>query len=244
MISKATVAFIQSLKQKKYRQKYNKFLVEGEKIILEGLQEKFISFDSIYCVSEKEVLLSETDIKYNIIDAKTISKLSNLKSPPGILAIANIPSQPSIDSLEFNGVSLYLDNIRDPGNMGTIIRTADWFGVKNIIAAPESVEFYNPKVLQATMGSFARLNLINAEIEELPSDIPIYSSLLNGTKLSEFEKPESMILVIGSESHGVSQKIQKLSTEYLTISKSPYSRAESLNAGIATSIFLSHLTSS
>jgi TrmH family RNA methyltransferase len=241
MISKATISFVQSLKQKKYRQKYNKFLLEGEKIILEGLEEGLISFDSIFCLPEKEYLLQDIKTNYNIINSKTLKSISNLSTPPGILAIANIPKQKEVNNLDFRGLSLFLEDIKDPGNMGTIIRTADWFGVQNLIASPESVEFYNPKVLQSTMGSFSRINLINLPSNELPAGIPIYSTTLSGSSIYEFTPPKSMILVIGSESHGVSPEILKASAGSITIPRNPNAKAESLNAGIATAILLSHL---
>ncbi|WP_235295986.1 TrmH family RNA methyltransferase [Portibacter marinus] len=241
MISKATISFIQSLKQKKYRQKYNKFLLEGDKIITEGLKEGNISFDSIYCTPEKASLFDDIKIKYNIIDGKSIRKISNLKTPPGILAVANIPAQPEIDYIKLAGRVLYLDDLRDPGNMGTIIRSADWFGVATIVASHESVEFYNPKVIQASMGSFARVNLINAHISELKCDLPIYGTSMIGESIYEFKAPKEMILVIGSESHGVSEEVKNHSKGVLTIPRSPKSGAESLNAGVATAILLSHI---
>lgn len=242
MISKASISFVQSLKQKKYRQKYNKFFFEGEKIILEGLEEGIISFDAIYCLPEKEHLVQGATDKYTIINSKTLKLLSNLKTPPGILAVANIPQQRSITELDFAGLSLFLEDIKDPGNMGTIIRTADWFGVQNLIATPESVEFYNPKVLQASMGSFSRINLLNLKTEDLPSDLPIYTTTLRGLDLKHFEAPKSFILAFGSESTGASKQLCELSAAELSISKHPNAKAESLNAAIATAIFLSHLS--
>lgn len=241
MISKATISFVQSLKQKKYRQKYNKFLFEGEKIILEGIEEGIISFDSIYCLPEKEHLLQGVIPQYTIINSKTLKTLSNLKTPPGILAVANIPVQKQIEDLNFDGLTLFLEDIRDPGNMGTIIRTADWFGIQNIIATRDSVEFYNPKVIQSTMGSFSRMNLLNLPVNELPDQLPIYTTTLNGANLKHFEAPFSYILAIGSESHGASQQLCERSTGEITIPKNTNAKAESLNAAVAAAICLSHL---
>jgi TrmH family RNA methyltransferase len=179
--------------------------------------------------------------QYTIINSKTLKSLSNLKTPPGILAVANIPPQKQIKELDFEGLSLFLEDINDPGNMGTIIRTADWFGVQNIIATPESVEFYNPKVLQSTMGSFSRMNLLNLPLSELPSHLPVYTTTLQGISLKHFEAPSSFILAIGSESHGASKQLCDISSGEVTIPKNPNAKAESLNAAIATAICLSHL---
>jgi len=242
MISKASISFIQSLKQKKYRQKYDKYILEGEKIIMEGLNEGLISFDSIYCLTEKAPFLEHINIKYNIIDHKTMGKLSNLRTPPGILAVANIPERSIPADQNLTGLILCLDNIKDPGNMGTIIRTADWFGVRTVIASPESVDFYNPNFVQASMGSNTRVQLSNMDLTSLKTELPIYATTLSGKSLQEFKRPENMILVIGSESHGVSQKVLALSKESISIEKDANSLAESLNAGIATAIFLSHLS--
>lgn len=245
MISKATISFIHSLKQKKYRQNYNKFILEGEKIILEGLQESFISFDSIFCLDEKAHLLQDFGVNVSILNAKEMAKVSNLKTPPGILAVANMLPTKSLGQLSLGDVTLFLDDIKDPGNLGTIIRSAEWFGVQNIIVSSETVEWYNPKVIQASMGSFARVNCCVANIAEIKStlaDSTIIATSLDGNSLFDYKAQYPLIMVIGNESRGVSEKVLIAADELLLIPKAETSKAESLNAAIATSLFVSYFT--
>jgi TrmH family RNA methyltransferase len=135
-----------------------------------------------------------------------------------------------------------LDDIQDPGNMGTIIRTADWFGVKNIICSNECVDFYNPKVVQASMGSLSRVNVIFRELAKFiveNKDVPVYAATLSGKNLSVFKNLKNGIILLGNESKGVNESLLKLATDQITIPK--YGAAESLNAAVACGIILSHI---
>jgi TrmH family RNA methyltransferase len=141
-----------------------------------------------------------------------------------------------------NNFSLMLDEIQDPGNMGTIIRTADWFGIKNIICSNECADCYNPKVVQASMGSLGRVNIIYTQLEEFIHEnkgISIYAATLTGKHLSSFTKLKEGIILIGNESKGVKENLLRLAAEQITIPK--YGEAESLNAGVAAGIILSHI---
>ncbi len=245
MISKATTSFVQSLKQKKFRQKYNKFILEGEKIILEGIEQRTIDFDTIFCLDDKIPLFEGFGVEITRITSKELQKLSSLKTPPGILAVANKPKVKAIEDLQIGQISLYLDDIKDPGNLGTIIRTAEWFGVQNVFASFESVELFNPKVLQSTMGSFARIHFLNVEISALKSSFPnieVVGTSLHGTNMHDLTPTFPVLIVIGNESRGISQTTKSISDRLIKIPKSPGAKTESLNAAVATSIFLSHFT--
>lgn len=243
MVSKATISFVQSLKQKKYRQKYNKFILEGEKIIIEGLKEGIISFDTIFCLPEKLHLLEDHNVKGIEINAKTLNKISNLRTPPGILAIANTAPLIKVEELDFEKVGIFLDDIKDPGNLGTIIRTAEWFGVKRIIVSPETVEIHNPKVIQASMGSFARIEFSIESLNEIKKTNPnlsIIASVLGGDNLYEFQPKFPLLLIVGNESKGISAETLKHCDQKLAIPQGKNSKAESLNAAIANAIFVSY----
>ncbi len=245
MVSKSTISFIQSLKQKKYRQKYNKFILEGEKIIMEGINQNNINFDSIYCLPEKKNLLLDSKISITEINSATLQKISNLKTPPGIIAVANIPPVKSISNLKIQKLAIFLEDIQDPGNLGTILRTAEWFGFNDIILSQETVEVYNPKVIQASMGSFARMNYYYSNIIEIKDTFPqvkIIGTSLQGNNLFEFEPSYPMIMTIGSESHGISDLTIQNSDVLLSIPKAKNSGAESLNAAIANAVFLTYLS--
>lgn len=243
MISKASFSILQSLKQKKYRQKYNKFLVEGDKLVIEALLHQTINFEIIYCLAEKATLLHQFNVKPVIINASILEKISNLKTPPGIIGVVETSLIKPISSLSFAHVLIYLDDISDPGNLGTIIRTADWFGFQNIVASPETVEFYNPKVIQATMGSFANINYYVSSLSDLKNllkDIPFIGTSLKGEELYSFLPPQKMVMMIGNESKGLSDFAIEASDRLLKIPQDPSSGAESLNAGIANAVFLSY----
>ena len=245
MISKATISFIQSLKQKKYRQKYNKFILEGDKIILEAIKEARISFDSIFCLPEKLHLFEGYNVSLIEINAKTLDKISNLKTAPGILAVANIPTPIKASDIRINKMALYLDDIKDPGNLGTIIRTAEWFGVETIIASAETVELHNPKVIQASMGSFARMKYVIADLKVLKDQQPnlkVVGSVLGGQNLYDYKPPFPLMLVIGNESRGISETILKLCDDLLEVPMAVSSKAESLNAAVANAVFLSYFS--
>ena len=169
-----------------------------------------------------------------------LEKISQLQTPNKVLAVFFKNVEPEVHLA--NSVSLMLDEIQDPGNMGTIIRTADWFGIKNIICSNECVDFYNPKVVQASMGSVSRINVIYTELEKFIEEhkgITIYAATLGGKPLASFNKIEEGIILIGNESKGVKENLLKLAAGQITIPKQ--GEAESLNAAVACGIILSHV---
>jgi RNA methyltransferase, TrmH family len=166
-----------------------------------------------------------------------LDDIGTLEHNEEVLAVVAWPEWPLLPSE--NGVILYLDGLRDPGNLGTIIRLADWFGLTQFVVSPDCVDWHNPKVISATMGSFTRIAIIEAEIKALSESMPntpVLVADLNGTVVHEFRFPESFILVMGSESHGPSESARQLAQSALTIPA--YGSAESLNVGVATAIML------
>lgn len=244
MLSKSTISFVQSLKQKKYRQKYNNFILEGDKIVKEAILSNIITLDKVFFLPQKAHLVPDSSRYESLsVSEKEMSRISNLKTPPGLLAIAKIPSPPSIGDLTFHNISVYLDDIKDPGNLGTIIRTCEWFGVDHLLLSPETVEVYNPKVIQSTMGSYARVNICRAQLSDIKSQHPnvkVLGTSLEGENMYQVEKSYPTILIIGNESHGMSEETLTLCDDLIKIPSHPNNKAESLNAGIATAISLSH----
>ena len=166
--------------------------------------------------------------------------ISFLHTANEVVALVSMPTVEMVPSFS-NGVTLVLDQIQDPGNLGTIIRTADWFGVNQIICSVDTSDAFSPKVVQASMGSLMRLNIFYLELEPVLKhlgEVPIYTAELNGESLFDFEFRLPSVLVIGNESRGVSEKISKLATKKITIPK--LGNAESLNASVASGIILSH----
>ncbi len=238
MITRNQIQFVKSLQQKKYRKEHAMFVVEGEKMVRELLASDY-EISVIYQVSEKESSLGP-DVES--ISNKDMQRISGLKNPSDCLAVA-MQKNPA-GQVDYTGITLILDDIKDPGNLGTIIRTSEWFGVRRIICSTDTVEAFNPKVVQSTMGSIFRMNIIYADLslvmnELNQKEIPSYGAVLGGENYAKVNFPEDCALIIGSESHGISKDIQSLTKHLITIPGS--SKAESLNAAVATGILLSHL---
>jgi len=236
---KKQVDFLVKLKKKKYREEYGKFIVENSKVALEEYSNQLL--DSVY-VTEKYHEENKDFMVFkniDIISEKDLKKVSNKVTPPGIIALFNIPKK---RKFKFNKkLVLILDGIQDPGNLGTIIRTADWFGFTEIFLSENCVEVYNPKVIASSMGSIFSVNLntdINLKdlVKELKDErYKIVVTDLNGRNV-KFNKKNKMALVIGSESKGVSKKILSMADIRYKIEKS--GTADSLNVGIATGIVM------
>ena len=232
MLTKNQIKFIRSLSLKKNRQKHGFFIVEGEKLVNEVLSSDW-EVEGIYATKE---WLGEnaTIISYN-----DLSRISSLKTPNKVVAVVKI-KKGSLD-ITSNTV-LALDGVKDPGNLGTIIRLADWFGVEDIICSDDCVDYLNPKVVQSSMGSFTRVNLHYTSLMNAfkkYSDYKLFMTVLNGTPLSEMTNADKKIVVMGSESKGISNKILELTSDKITIPKSKSSKAESLNVSVAAAIILS-----
>lgn len=239
MLSKNKIKFIRSLQQKKFRNEFNAFLVEGVKGIEELLKSDW-NVQELFLTAELSERLGNqlNNHTFSIEKTADIEKASGLKNNRDGIAIVEQKKEQTVDW--DNGFILYLDGISDPGNLGTIIRTAEWFGVKQVICSEESVDFYNSKVIQSTMGSFARLIPRYISFQELtaqlPDGYPVYATFLDGESPSEMSKQSKGLLVMGSESHGVSENFLKLNPIKITIPSGSNSPTESLNVAIATSI--------
>ena len=238
MLSKNELKYIQSLCQKKQRAAERLFLAEGVKLADELLTAGY-PVRKIYALEEWEAPV--TDIPLTRITRFELEKISSLQTPNQVLLIAEqqIPQEAPVFKNHF---TLVLDGIQDPGNLGTIIRIADWFGIGQIIASNDTAELYNPKVIQSTMGSFLRVKIWYTDIEPILAQqtVPVYGALLNGTSVFSIPTPSEGLLVIGNESKGIRETILPLISHAVTIPR--IGKAESLNAAVAAGILLSQLT--
>ena len=233
MVGKNQIRFLKSLGLKKNRIKYNKIVVEGTKTIKEFIDSKY-KLDQLYSLDSKKI----NNFKPEIITKSQLKSISSQKTPYGTLAVFNIADK----SIQDSSFYVVLDNISDPGNLGTIIRTCEWFGINQIICSNSSVDCYNPKVIQSSMGSLSRVNVIYTEIFEFlkSKNLPIYAADLKGEKLKKSKISDKCIWVFGSESQGISEKIKKLVDNSFTISKyNKDVKTESLNLSTSLAIILS-----
>lgn len=243
MISKHKISDIRKLHQKKFRDAERLFLVEGRKSVEMLLQSDFGVQDIFATESsaeENQQLLENRPV--TIVSSAEMERISTLSTPPELMAVARQAAQPQ--PISDNEPVLVLDRIADPGNMGTIIRTADWFNFRHVVCSSDCVEFYNPKTIQATMGSFAHIVPHYTDLVPfLRAQAPrrrILGAFLNGESLNTFKFQSSDIIVIGSESNGISPEVEALVSHRITIPSPAQGRAtaESLNAAIATAIIL------
>jgi len=244
MLSEKYAKVIRSLIHKKYRYQYNLFVAEGSKSVVDILASGFNGVDRIYCTRQalqdhKEILTPWID-KIHTVSPQEIAKISNLESAPDMLMTGQIPKPYSINDSGFiKGIHLYLDQIQDPGNLGTILRTAEWFGVQSIGLSEGCADVMHPKVIQASMGSFCRIRYWIGELNLYSrlTDWPILGADLKGIDLFQFALPDYGILVIGNEGQGISSKIKSILTQSIKI---PGYNAitESLNAAVASAIIL------
>ncbi|WP_308990532.1 RNA methyltransferase [Mariniflexile litorale] len=234
MLSKSQIKLITSLKQKKYRQQHGFFVVEGVKTIKELLRSRLelhalYTTESFNIDAKDEVLITETDLK----------RISFLTTPNTALAIFKIPLPKPI---EFTGLIVAIDAVRDPGNLGTIIRLCDWFGVKNLVCSNETVDCFNPKVIQATMGSITRVAVNYVDLAEFLKSInlPIYGAFMDGENVYTEPLPENGVLVMGNEANGISKEVEAIITDKISIPRfGDLQATESLNVATATAILLS-----
>lgn len=243
MISKSQISFIKSLHQKKIRKEHGLFIVEGLKSIQEFINSEYV-VDSVYCT---ENLMPKLDnlsrkIKPVGITESELSRISALSTPQAILAVVQIPQQTDLNIKKLDGsFILALDGVQDPGNLGTIIRTADWFGLNTILCSKDTAEVYNPKVVQASMGSLSRVNIIYTDLGDVFSkiNIPVYGAVLNGKSIYETDFGHQGIILLGNEGNGISEDLIEKINYPITIPR--YGKAESLNVAISASIFCSEL---
>lgn len=243
MITKNQIKYINSLQQKKFRSEHQSFIVEGAKSVLELLKSDFeleLLFVTQEFLTANEELLDNLPIQVEQAEQQELEKAGSYSSNNAALAVAKTKGNHELLVGE-NEYALILDDIRDPGNLGTIIRVGDWYGIHKIICSHSTVDFYNPKVIAATMGSFTRTNLYYTDLEEFiqQQSTPIYGTLLNGNNIHQTKFAKSGYIVIGNEANGISEVVEKLVTDKITIPS--FGGAESLNAGIATAVVLDNL---
>ena len=236
MLSKNTIKFITSLKQKKYRQEHKVFVVEGVKTIKEFLNSEY----------ELEALYTLVDLgvdKQEFVTEKELQRISFLKNTNSALAVFKMKSKNQVVE---NGLLLALDDVRDPGNLGTIIRLCDWFGVTDLICSLETVDCYNPKVIQSTMGSLTRVNVSYCDLSSFleNTDLPLYGTFMEGDNIyTEIDFFENGIIVMGNEANGISDEIASKLNHKVSIPRfGQLKKTESLNVATATAITLSELT--
>lgn len=230
MLSQLEIKRINALKIKKYRTKYSEFIAEGDKIIKELIDER-LEVVNIYAIND--VFKHECSV---IVSEKELNKITALQHHHNSLAVFKLPvKEMQISNDEW---ILLLDDIQDPGNMGTIIRTCDWFGIKKIICSDGCVDAYNPKVVQASMASVGRIQIIEADLEKIITEnkLPVYGAVLNGKNYHEQSFVQKGFILIGNEGHGINKNLQSTITFPITIPKK--GKAESLNAAIATALIL------
>ncbi|MCT4630693.1 RNA methyltransferase [Winogradskyella sp.] len=235
MLSKHQIKLIKSLNQKKYRQQLSLFIVEGVKGINEFLNSDF-KLHNLY--TTKSIFDAPKNLTIEISETE-LKKISSLKSPNTALAVFKIP-----DALEINKEALIiaLDDVRDPGNLGTIIRLCDWYGVKDLVCSFNTVDCYNPKVVQATMGSLTRINVNYLNLPDFISSTKetVFGTFMNGENIYNTDLPKNGIIVMGNEANGISEAVQNKITRRITIPQfGEIKETESLNVANATAIVLS-----
>ncbi|MXV51430.1 RNA methyltransferase [Pedobacter sp. HMF7647] len=242
MLSKSRISFIKSLHQKKFRNEHGLFIVEGIKSVTEFIRSDYeVQFIFHTPHTSPNLLNLSRNIKAEEVSLSELEKISTLTSPKDALALVKIPDDGERQLSEQDSVSLILDGIQDPGNMGTIIRTAEWFGFKQLICSLDTVEVYNPKVVQATMGSLSRIKILYTDLESFLSknQAPVYGTLLNGRSIYKTDFLAKGLLILGNEGNGIRPEIQKYITHPVTIPR--FGEAESLNVAIAAAICCSEI---
>jgi len=253
MLSQSQVKHITGLRLKKFRQEYGQFIAEGHKLVTDLIGSEFC-ISGIYAsagwIIENLSLVREKEIPVFETLPREMDRISGLSTPSPVLAVVNIPSpypSPFLgEGPGWGSLLLALDDIRDPGNLGTIIRMADWFGIETILCSESCVDIYNPKVVQATMGSITRVNVISCDLAaalrtmtERDDGFPVYGAFLEGESLFSRSHGENGIIVIGNESHGISPELVPFISRKLFIPSfgtSTTGKAESLNASMAAAI--------
>ncbi|MEP5612416.1 MAG: RNA methyltransferase [Cyclobacteriaceae bacterium] len=241
MISKNELKLIKSLKVKKYRVREKRFLVEGAKNVLELIKSTYVT-DQILCTQEfygtNEGYLKNLDT--HIVSEKVLEDTGTFKTNSTCLAVARSKEQP-IGDIDLTKQIFVLDGVSDPGNLGTIIRTLDWFGFGQLVCSLDSAEFYNPKVINSTMGSFAKVTLCYTDLAKFlsQSNLSIYGAEMNGLNLFDSKIEDPSVIVMGSESHGLSEDVKSMLNFSVSIPR--FGDAESLNVATATGIIASYL---
>ncbi len=236
MVSKNQIKLITSLQQKKYRKQEQLFFAEGVKVVQELLHSNFELQDLF---TTKQDFLTVPKNKVHAISEAELKKISALTTPNSCLAVFKIPkAKEMVDK----GLIVALDDVRDPGNLGTIIRLCDWFGIETLFCSEESVDIYNPKVVQATMGSISRVNVVYGNLEAFLSQtiLPVFGTFMDGKNIYQEKLPKEGIIVMGNEANGISSSVEKLVSDRIAIPRfGNLQVTESLNVATATAIILS-----
>ncbi|KPH60161.1 RNA methyltransferase [Pseudoalteromonas porphyrae] len=236
MISKNQLKLIRALGQKKYRKQHNQYLVQGEKNVLELLASGLTMVELFATPAFIEQYQQQIGyVKVTPADEESLTKASTLVSNNAAIAIVEMPQ---VNAPKAEGLILALDGVSDPGNLGTIIRVADWYGIKHIVTSLDSADPYNPKTISATMGSFVRVAVSQVDLADylVALNLPIYGAFLEGENLHHTKLAQSGVLLMGSESHGIRTQCAALVTNKITIPA--FGEAESLNVAMATGIIL------
>ncbi len=243
MLSKAQNKYIRSLSQQKYRNEHQVFVAEGDKIALEWLNSdadiKMIVGLQDWIARHQASIKKHPHATVHVVEPHILEAISTLKTPNMVLLVVGMPTKKHLNSYKW---CLVLDDIQDPGNMGTIIRIADWFGWEQVVCSPGCVDVYNPKVIQSAMGGHLRVNIIVQDLSAYlqQADKPVFAAALQGDNIYQLPVQKEGILVIGNESKGISENIMKLATRKITIPRR--GGAESLNAGVSAGILCALLS--
>ena len=240
MISKQQISFVRSLQQKKYRQMYGKFLVEGDKLVRELLASPF-KIQAIFKTLTWSAAIQREKTEVIEVTEEELRKISTHENPNQVLAVAEIPSvnEGLLTSVLPRGLYLACDNLSDPGNAGTIIRTADWFGIQNIFFSENSVDAFNPKVVSAAKGSLFRVACHYVDLKALFENnpqLPVYGTFVDGQSIYKSVMPKEAIILIGNEANGIGDELLPFITHKIAIPN--FGQAESLNAAVAAGVVL------
>ena len=244
MVVKNQIKLIKSLQQKKYRTKHSLFVVEGMKTVQELLK-SHLTLHILYATDPS--LLDQRSKSLQLISERELRQMSSLKNPNKILGVFCIPEPGPIDDSDW---VVALDGVADPGNLGTIIRLCDWFGIQHLFCSNNTVDCYNPKVLQATMGSIVRVNVVYGNLNEFLERSPrqVYGTFMEAASVNDEKLPKAGILVMGNEANGISEEIEDRCTRkigiprpFVDIKKADALSIESLNVATATAIFLNEI---
>lgn len=249
MLTKSHIKHLNDLRQKKaVRDEYGMFVAEGPKVVEELLHIENIEADEIFATDEwlfpRHELVKERSRFFMEVRPQELERISGLKTPNQVFGVFYKPDFAGQPKLR-GKLSIMLDGVQDPGNLGTIIRIADWFGIQNVICSPTCADAFAPKVVQSTMGSLGRVRVEYTELSELISlnaDLPIYAAALDGTSIYKQPPVKEGFLLIGNEARGVNHELLEKATHRITIPR--VGNAESLNAAVAAGIILSHISGS
>lgn len=237
MVSKNQIKLITGLQQKKYRKQEGLFIAEGIKVIQELLNSNF-ELHHLYTTTQENIDSLKQQNSTLITEAE-LKKISALTTPNDCLAVFKIPQSKEPG---YSGLIVALDDVRDPGNLGTIIRLCDWFGIKQLVCSEQCADVYNPKVVQATMGSLARVNVVYTDLKAFidKANIPAFGTFMDGENIYTMQLPEEGIIIMGNEANGISPAIEQMVSQRIAIPRfGDLQRTESLNVATATAIILS-----